>query len=101
MNLDDYRKVQEYKKLGLSQKKIMDLTGLKEWDVMRLYHLTIDDFNNYLESIGSGIEIYNEYIMNLLRTTPTIPDTNIYFKIKEDFPSFIVGETTFKKYMKN
>lgn len=100
MNLDDYRKVQEYKKFVLSQKKIIDLTGLKEWDVRRLYHFTIDDFNNYLESKGSGIDIYNEYIMNLLRTTPAIPDTNIYFKIKEDFPSFMVGETTFKKHMK-
>lgn len=62
MNLDDYRKVQEYKKIGLSQKKIMDLTGLKEWDVRRLYHFTIDDFSNYLESKGSGIEIYNNIL---------------------------------------
>lgn len=35
MNLDDYRKVQKLKKLGLSQKKIMEETGLKEYDVRR------------------------------------------------------------------
>lgn len=90
MNLDDYRKVQEYKRIGLSQKKIMDLTGLKEWDVRRLYHFTIDDFNNYLESKGSGIGIYNEYIINLLRNMPSM-HTSIYLNQRNIF-SFDVGK---------
>ena len=101
MNLDDYRKVQKLKKLGLSQKKIMEETGLKEYDVRRCWNRTEDEFKVLLDRIGpEKISLYKDYVLDILKVTPTIPDTNIYYKLLEDFPNADIGESAFRKYMK-
>ena len=91
MNLDDYRKVQKLKKLGLSQKKIMEETGLKEYDVRRCWNITEDEFKILLDRIGpEKISLYKDYILDILKVTLTIPDTNIYYKVLEDFPDIFI-----------
>ncbi len=100
MNLEDFRKIKYYQSIGLSQIKVARQTGLTTWQVKKCWSMNENEFKNSLTLNASSLESYREYIMEILRFTPTIPDTNIFYKIKEDYPESTFTESVFRKYMK-
>ena len=58
------------------------------------------EFDYYIACQGSIIESYREFILDILETTPTITNLNIYYKILEAFPETNFSESNFQKYMK-
>ena len=43
---------------------------------------------------------YREFIISILRVCPQIRETNILYRLKEEFPEFECNRATFYKYMK-
>ena len=100
MDIEQFKKIQEYKKIGLSQVKTKNVTGFSLWDIRKFWNYSESEFKNYLLDIESDMSSYYAYIVDILKTTPTIPDTNIYYKLKEDFLDFQVSESTFRRYIR-
>lgn len=47
-----------------------------------------------------SLDAYKDFILDIIKTTPTIPDSNIYYKTLESFPEFNISESAFRKYAK-
>ena len=54
----------------------------------KCWHLTEDEFIDFLNGSKEELSKYDDFILDILRVTPTIPDTNIYYKIRESFEDF-------------
>jgi predicted DNA-binding transcriptional regulator AlpA len=76
IGIEQYRKIQEYKALGLAQ-------TIREAEKER-YHM----------------DNYRQYILEHLKICPQMRDTNIYLKLVETFPDLQVKRATFYRYMK-
>ena len=100
MNIEDFRKMKELKDQGLSQFKAADVLGTSKYMMRKCWHLTEDEFIDFLNGSKEELSRYDDFILDILRVTPTIPDTNIYYKIRESFEDFSVSEGAFRKYIK-
>lgn len=59
-----------------------------------------DQFEDSLVENKISLAAYKDFILDIIKTTPTIPDSNIYYKVLEAFPKFNVSESAFRKYAK-
>ena len=101
MNLEEYKKIIEYRSLSVPYDKIAEITGLKVWEIRKVSKLTLDEFKALNEKHVKALDRYENYILSIIKTTPTIKDSNIYYKLMEDFPEFNVSEATFYRYIKD
>ncbi|MEE1033852.1 MAG: hypothetical protein U0L06_04715, partial [Agathobacter sp.] len=46
------------------------------------------------------LDQYREFIISILRICPHTRETNIMYRLKEEFPDFECNKSTFYKYMK-
>lgn len=44
---------------------------------------------------------YKDFVVSILKVTPTIPGKNVMFKLKEAFPYFAISSSAFYRYMKS
>lgn len=100
MNIEDYRKIQEYKRLKVPIAKIVEEMNISEYYIKKYMKMTEEEFVNFNNDNKNIIDSYKDFIMDIIKVTPTIPDTNIYYKILETFPEFNVSESSFRKYVK-
>ena len=100
MNLDEYKKIIEYRTLGVTYDKIAEIMGLKYWDIRKVAKLSLEEFNALQDKEGNKLDKYANYILDIIKKTPTIKDSNIYYKLREDFPEFTASEPTFYRYVK-
>ena len=100
MNIQEFRMVREYKDLGLSQHKTAKKLGLSEWEVRKVWGFTLDDFKNYAKGEALYLDKYRDYILDLIKPTPTMSDIAIYYRLMETFDDFDSSESNFHRYMK-
>ena len=98
---EDYDRLQEYKKAGLKREVIRQLLKTSPNTLKKIWDMTVSEFNDYISNQGSAIEPYREFILDILETTPTLTNLNIYYKVLEAFPESNISESNFQKYMKN
>ncbi len=100
MNLEEFRKLQEMKQLGVPQTKVSAELGISEYMTSKYWKMDEDQFNDSLVENGISLDAYKDFIFDIINTTPTIPDSNIYYKVLEAFLEFNVSESAFRKYAK-
>lgn len=101
MNLEQFRKMKEFKELGLSRVKSASTLELKEWDMRKYWNMAEDEFIAFQEASIPTFDKYKDFVVNILKVTPTIPDKNVMFKLKEVFPDFAISTSAFYRYMKS
>lgn len=99
VTLENFRKIQEYKKLGLSQKKTATNLSLTLSSVRKWWDLTEEDLLNVEKTRAEYLDNYKEFMLSQLHTCPQIKVTNLYFKLKETFPDFECSRAPFYKYV--
>ncbi len=98
-SLETYQKIHEYKKLGLSKRKISMNLGILVATVTKWWEATEEEFLNAEKPRFEYLDNYKEYMLMQIRTCPQIRVTNLFFKIKENFPDFECQRTTFYRYV--
>ena len=99
VTLENFRKIQEYKKLGLSQKKTATNLSLTLSSVRKWWDLTEEDLLNAENTRAEYLDNYKEFMLSQLHTCPQIKVTNLYFKLKETFHDFECSRAPFYKYV--
>lgn len=88
------------KKLGVPQTKVSVELCISEYMTSKYWKMDEDQFKDSLVENRISLDAYKDFILDIIKTTPTIPDSNIYYKILESFPEFNVSESAFRKYAK-
>lgn len=100
MKINEYKKVQEYKDIGLSRAKVAEKLQLPLSAVRKVWDMTEDEFCNVPSRVRLGYEKYREFILTILKVTPQIKKTNILFRLQGEFADFEYTRITFYRYMK-
>lgn len=100
ISYEQFQRMQELKALGLSKAKTKQNLGLSDHAMNKWWHCTEKEFLNNLNGQEFQLDNYREFIISFLKTCPQIRDTNIEYKIKENFPDYSVKRSTFYRYMK-
>lgn len=100
MNSKIYQELQEYKKIKVQKKRICELMKISSYTLRKIWDMTEEEMDDYFSNQGMSIESYRDFIMEILETTPTITNLNIYYKVLEAFPESDISEANFQKYMK-
>lgn len=100
MKINEFKKVQEYKELGLSRAKVAEKLKLPLCSVRKVWEINEDEFCRLPTRVRLGYEKYREYILGILKITPQIKETNILFRLQSEFPDFEYTRITFYRYMK-
>ena len=101
VTLETYRKIQEYKKLGLSKRKTAAHFGLSARTMDKLWNVTEDEFLNAEKTRFEYLDLYKEFMLEQLHTCPQIRVTNLYFKLKENFSDFDCPRSAFYRYIQS
>lgn len=100
MNIEEFRKMKDLKQVGLSQYKTAISLNVSSYQIKRFWNMSEEEFLDSLNDNKDELSRYDDFILDIVKLTPTIPDSNVYYKIREKFPDFSVSEKTFRKYMK-
>lgn len=100
MKFSEYQKIQEYRELGLSQKKTAEKLGLTLYEVRKVWVVTEEEFCRLPQRTERNLDKYREYILSVLKLSPQIKEANLYYKLQEAFPEFDTTKITFYRYMK-
>lgn len=86
VTLDGYRKIQQYKELGLSKAKTAEKMKISRFAVARWWDRTEDEFTETFRTSFMYLDSYKEFFLEQIRTYPCIRSTNLYYKTEEAFP---------------
>jgi len=74
MNLEKFRKMKEFRELGLSRIKTANNLELKEWDMRKYWNMAEDEFIALQEASIPTFDKYKDFVVDILKVTPTIPE---------------------------
>ncbi|RBP60133.1 hypothetical protein DFR55_103117, partial [Herbinix hemicellulosilytica] len=100
IGIEQYRKIQEYKALGLAQTKTAKALGITYSSISKYWNMSEEDYVREAEKERYHMDNYRQYILEHLKICPQMRDTNIYLKLVEAFPDLQVKRATFYRYMK-
>ncbi|MCM1514668.1 MAG: hypothetical protein NC090_06730 [Anaeroplasma bactoclasticum] len=100
MNIEDYRKLQEYKRLKVPINKVMEEINISEYYCKKYMRMTEEEFVNVISNNKNVMDSYKDFIMDIFKTTPIIPDSNIYYNVLEVLLEFNISDSSFRKYAK-
>lgn len=90
MKINEFRKVQEYRELGLSQKKTAEKMRLTLYEVRRVWAVTEEEFCRLSQRTEHNLDKYWEYILSVLKLSPQIKEANLFYKCKNRFPNLTI-----------
>ena len=100
VTLEGYQKIQQYKELGLSKKKIAEKMKISRCAVSRWWDSTEDEFMESFQTAFMYLDSYKEFFIEQIRIYPNMRSTNLYYKTEEAFPDFKCTRERFFKYIK-
>ncbi|MBQ8836834.1 MAG: IS21 family transposase [Clostridia bacterium] len=100
VTLDGYRKIQQYKELGLSKVKTAEKIKISRDTVAKWWDISEDEFMHSSSTIFKYLDNYKEFFLEQIRTYPSIRSTNLYYKTEEAFPDFKCTRERFFSYIK-
>lgn len=101
MKINEFQKIQEYRELGLSQKKAAEKLGLTLYEVRKAWTATEEEFCRLPQRTERDLDRYREYILSVLKLSTQIKEANLFYKLQESFPEFNnTIKITFYRYMK-
>lgn len=100
VTLEGYRKIQQYKELGLSKAKTAEKMKISRDTVAKWWDVTEDEFMHSSSTVFKYLDNYKEFFLEQIRTYPNIRSTNLYYKTEEAFPDFKCTRERFFSYVK-
>ncbi|MGL6177917.1 MAG: DDE-type integrase/transposase/recombinase, partial [Tannerellaceae bacterium] len=98
LDIELFRQIKEYQKLGLSKNKISKITGVYYNKVTDVFLQTEGAF---IASITDNTpDCYRGYILNIIKFYPQTKDSVIWYRLGEEFPNHELKRATFYRYMK-
>lgn len=100
LGIEQYRKMQEYKKLGISKLKVSEILDLSYKTVENWWDRDEDYFFAFEKEHEFILDNYRGYIVDAIKLYPAINNTVLLRKIKEEFKDFKIPPSTFFRYVK-
>lgn len=94
LGIEQFKKLQEFKKLGISKLNLSYKTVWNWWDRDE------DFFNKFQKEHEFILDNYRQYIIEILKICPQINNTVLLRRIKDDFSDFDIPAATFYRYVK-
>ena len=90
LSMQQYKKLQEYKELGLSKVKVSEKLNLSYKTICNWWDKDQVFFNAFQKNHEYILDNYRQYIIEILKISPQINNTVLYKRIKDDFSEFDV-----------
>lgn len=100
LGIEQFRKLQKLKKLGVSKLKVSEKLNLSYKTVCNWWDRDEEFFNSFQKEHEFILDNYRQYIIEILKICPQINNTVLLNRIKEDFPDFEIPASTFFRYVK-
>jgi len=100
INYQQFKEIKELQLIGTNQREIAKRLGVGKETVRSWWHKTEEDYFRLEREKETYLDNYRAYILDLIKTTPQIRQTNIYYKLQENFEDFVVKQSTFYRYIK-
>ena len=100
LGIEQYKKIQKLKKIGLSKVKVSQQTNLSYKTICNYWNMNENYFINKLKEHEFILVNYRQYIIEILKICPQINNTVLLKRIKEDFPDLEVPHASFHIYIK-
>lgn len=100
LSIQQYKKLQEYKELGVSKVKVSEKLNLSYKTICNWWDKDQAFFNAFQKNHEYVLDNYRQYIIEILKISPQINNTVLYKRIKDDFSEFDVQSLSFFKYVK-
>ena len=100
LGLQQFRKLQEYKKLGLSRLKVSEKLNLSYKTVCNWWDRDEEFFERFQKEHEFVLDNYRQYIIEILKICPQINNTVLLRRVKDDFSDFDIPAATFFRYVK-
>ena len=100
INYNQFKKIKELQQIGTSQNKISKKLEVSLGSVRYWWRRTEKEFLSLEAQKTHSMEPYRAFILENLQFCPQIRQTNLYYKLQENFPDFKVSENTFCRYVK-
>lgn len=94
-----FKQIKQCQMIGMTQIAAANQIGISQSTVRRWWKIDKDGYMALSEQNEYELDNYREYIVSLLKVCPQIRETNILYKLKEQFPEFEVKRSTFYRYM--
>lgn len=100
LGIEQFKKLQEYKKLGVSKLKVSEKLNLSYKTVWNWWDRDEEFFNKFQKEHEFILDNYRQYIIEILKICPQINNTVLLRRIKDDFSDFDIPAATFYRYVK-
>jgi transposase len=100
LGLQQFRKLQEYKELGLSRLKVAEKLNLSYKTVCNWWDRDEEFFERFQKEHEFVLDNYRQYIIEILKICPQINNMVLLRRVKDDFSDFDIPAATFFRYVK-
>ena len=100
LGIEQYRRMQENKKLRISKLKVSEILNLSYKTVGNWWDRDEDYFFAFEKEHEFILDNYRGYIVDAIKLYPAINNTVLLRKIKEEFKDFKIPPSTFFRYVK-
>ena len=100
INYNQFKQIKELQQIGTSQNKISNKLGVSLSSVRYWWRRSEKEFLALETQRTPSMEPYHAFILEHLQICPQIRQTNLYYKLQDNFPDFNVSENTFYRYVK-
>lgn len=100
LGIEQFKKLQELKELGISKLKVSEKLNLSYKTVWNWWDKDEDFFNKFQKEHEFILDNYRQYIIEILKICPQINNTVLLRRIKDDFSDFDIPAAIFYRYVK-
>ncbi len=101
LGIEQFKKIQEYRKLGISKLKVSEILTLSYKTVDNWWERDEEYFYKFERDHEFILDNYRQYLLEILKVYQGINNTVILRRLKDDFPDFKLPNSTFYRYVKN
>ena len=101
LGIEQFKKIQEYKMLGISMNKVAQILNLSYKTVYSWWNRDEEYFYKFEKEHEFILDNYRQYLLEIIKVYPGINNTVLLRRIKDDFPDFKIPNSTFYRYIKN